>query len=308
MSVCSCLRACVLAHVPTVTQLKSYLLRESNKALAGDNNADDAMLMILKWVMITLDKESDKDPVADVRELLSLGHNKYAASPESAEKPLARSSSRENLNLATTLQKGPPGSRENLNLVPLPQNGPSEKTSLARNRSRENLGLDAGRGSVAVGRKQEPAATLTTTTAFSQRRHAGEDRFSAADMGGWDGGERSSSSVEEDGVGDRLVVTGQCFGVGLPTAEVPTAEAHLHRSVAREGSVSDLVDADSTARMSADHCGMWSTVGEPGEGKEERRPDPALVDMMNGMRCEMKVMQAQMQQLLAGMERLHGLR
>ena len=137
---CVCVRACVLAHEPAISQLKSYLLRESNKALAGDNNADDAMLMILKWVMITLDKESDKDPVADVRELLSLGHNKYAASPESAEKPgLARGSSRENLTLATTVQKGPSGSRENPNLVPLSQNGPSERTSLARNRSRKNL-------------------------------------------------------------------------------------------------------------------------------------------------------------------------
>ena len=85
--------------------------------------------------------------------------------------------------------------------------------------------------------------------------------------------------------------------------------------------------------MSADRwCGSWSTVGEASEGEAERRPDlalvdmmngmrcddsscqldsscqPALVDMMNGMRCEMKVMQAQMQQLLAGMERLNGLR
>ena len=49
-------------------------------------------------------------------------------------------------------------------------------------------------------------------------------------------------------------------------------------------------------------------MGEASEGEAEGRPDLALVDMMNGMRCEMKVMQAQMQQLLAGMERLHGLR
>ena len=34
------MRACVLAHEPAISQLKSYLLRESNKALAGDNNAD----------------------------------------------------------------------------------------------------------------------------------------------------------------------------------------------------------------------------------------------------------------------------
>jgi hypothetical protein len=61
--------------------------------------------------------------------------------------------------------------------------------------------------------------------------------------------------------------------------------------------------------MSADRwCGSWSTVGEASEGEAERRPDLALVNMMNGMRCEMKVMQAQMQQLLAGMERLNGLR
>ena len=225
------MRACVLAHEPAISQLKSYLLRESNKALAGDNNADDAMLMILKWVMITLDKESDKDPVADVRELLSLGHNKYAASPESAEKPgLARGSSRENLTLATTVQKGPSGSRENPNLVPLSQNGPSERTSLARNRSRENLGLDAGRGSAGSGafdRKQEPAATLTTATSFSQRRHADRDRLSAADMGGRDCGERTSSSDEEDPGGDRLVVTGQCFGVGLATAAPLCAQGIL---------------------------------------------------------------------------------
>ena len=83
------------------------------------------------------------------------------------------------------------------------------------------------------------------------------------------------------------------------------AQEHLHRSVAREG----LVQADDTALMSADRwCGSWSTVGEASEGEAERRPDLALVNMMNGMRCEMKVMQAQMQQLLAGMERLNGLR
>ena len=39
-----------------ISQLKSYLLREANKALAGGENPTESQLLILKWVMITLEK------------------------------------------------------------------------------------------------------------------------------------------------------------------------------------------------------------------------------------------------------------
>ena len=43
-----------------VHELKSYLLRESNKALAGGENPSDSMLLILKWVMVSLEN-GDKE-------------------------------------------------------------------------------------------------------------------------------------------------------------------------------------------------------------------------------------------------------
>lgn len=43
-------------HTLCIAQLKNYLLREANKALAGGENPSESQLLILKWVMITLEK------------------------------------------------------------------------------------------------------------------------------------------------------------------------------------------------------------------------------------------------------------
>ena len=42
-------------HVMCLSQLKAYLIRESNKALAGGDNPYDSMILILKWMMIALE-------------------------------------------------------------------------------------------------------------------------------------------------------------------------------------------------------------------------------------------------------------
>ena len=41
-----------------LSQLKEYLLRESNKGIAGGDNSSEATLMILKWLMIHVDQVS----------------------------------------------------------------------------------------------------------------------------------------------------------------------------------------------------------------------------------------------------------
>ena len=43
-------------QVICLSQLKEYLLRESNKGIAGGDNSSEATLMVLKWLMIHVDQ------------------------------------------------------------------------------------------------------------------------------------------------------------------------------------------------------------------------------------------------------------
>lgn len=46
-----------------LSELKGFLLRESNKALAGGENSYASMIMMLKWVMISVGSEMQQDKV-----------------------------------------------------------------------------------------------------------------------------------------------------------------------------------------------------------------------------------------------------
>ena len=61
-----------------IAQIECYLLREANKALAGGDRPDDAILLMLKWVLMSIEKVVSKSvasAVGDSNSMLALAPN-----------------------------------------------------------------------------------------------------------------------------------------------------------------------------------------------------------------------------------------